>query len=154
MTDKPPIPPLKNNESDDKPPKYIGYCLECGKFKPLVAYDKFCSSSCHVAYAVKKEEQQPQVDKAKTETVSPGVDQVPYASIERIGAIFAEGEIKYGRDNWKKGVGDTEFQEERIRHMIRHLFLYANGDRTEDHLAKVGWGSVALMELKRLEEQE
>lgn len=91
--------------------------------------------------------------KAKTEKVCPGIEQIPFHSIERIGAIFEEGRIKYGRDNWKKGVGDNEFITERIKHMIRHLMLFANGDRQEDHLAKVGWGSVALMELIRLGEE-
>lgn len=77
--------------------------------------------------------------KPKTEVVSPGIDQIPFEGIEAIGAIFAEGEPKYGRDNWKKGAGDIEYERERTRHAMRHLWLWANGDRSEDHIAKVGW---------------
>lgn len=78
-------------------------------------------------------------DKAKSEKLAPGVEQVPFEGIEAIGEIFSEGAIKYGVDNWKKGVGDPEYQTERCRHAIRHLMLWANGDRSEQHLAKVAW---------------
>jgi len=85
------------------------------------------------------------IDKAKTEELAPGVEQVPFEGIEAIGAIFSEGEIKYGVDNWKKGVGDEAYQVERTRHAIRHLMLWANGDRSEPHLAKVGWFCVTQL---------
>lgn len=75
----------------------------------------------------------------KTDKVSPGIDQIPFEAMEAEGAIYAEGEPKYDRDNWKKGVGNIEYQRERTRHALRHLQLWANGDRSEDHLAKVRW---------------
>ena len=78
-------------------------------------------------------------DKAKTEKVSPGIDQIPFESLEALGDIFVEGEEKYGRDNWKRGVDDIPFQRERARHARRHLYLWVNGDRSEPHLAKVMW---------------
>ena len=77
--------------------------------------------------------------KPKTETVSPGIDQIPFEGIEAIGQQFALGEPKYGRDNWKRGVDDTDYDQERCRHAMRHLWLWSNGDRSEDHLAKVGF---------------
>lgn len=80
----------------------------------------------------------PLTPKAKTETVDPGLDEIPYEGLAAVGHIFKEGE-KYGRDNWKKGVGDIDYQRERCRHAIRHLILWANGDRSESHLAKVAW---------------
>lgn len=76
---------------------------------------------------------------ASSETVSPGIDQIPFAFIERLGGIFAEGEAKYGRDNWKKGNSDPSYERERLRHAIRHLYLWADGDTREDHLTKVAW---------------
>lgn len=90
---------------------------------------------------------QPEVDttKPKSETLSPGVDQVPFEGIEAIGAIFAEGEKKYGRDNWKKQPNNPEYNAERTRHAIRHLMLWANGDRSEPHLAKVAWFCVTTI---------
>lgn len=78
-------------------------------------------------------------DRPKTEKLSPGIEQIPFEALEACGEIFSEGEIKYGLHNWKKGVKDKEYQTERLRHAIRHLMLYANGDRSEPHLAKVMW---------------
>ncbi len=78
-------------------------------------------------------------ERAKGGDDFPGVEQVPYTLVKRVGAIFAEGEPIYGRDNWKKGVFDYTYQRKRLRHAIQHLMMYANGDRSEDHLAKVAW---------------
>lgn len=94
--------------------------------------------------------------KAKTEILDTGVSQIPYEALEAIGKIFKEGELKYGKDNWKKGIGDLEYQEQRLEHAIRHLILYANGEREfcnepyrlEDHLAKVAWFCVTQIWLR------
>ena len=91
--------------------------------------------------------------KPKTETVSPGIDQIPFEGIEAIGEIFAEGEPKYGRDNWKRGVDDTDYDQERCRHAMRHLWLWSNGDRSEDHLAKVGFFVVTQLWRERRRQQ-
>ena len=85
------------------------------------------------------------MNKPKSEVLAPGVDQIPFEAMERLGAIFAEGEKKYGKDNWKTAPHDKEFNEERTRHAIRHLMLYANGDRNEDHLAKLLWFSATMI---------
>lgn len=74
-----------------------------------------------------------------SETVSPGIDQIPFEGLEAVGEIFKEGEEKYGRDNWKIPDSYGSYDSERLRHALRHLYLYANGDRSEDHLAKVAW---------------
>lgn len=77
--------------------------------------------------------------KAKTEVLGASLVQIPFEGLEAIGRIFEEGRLKYGLGNWKKAVGDKGFQEERCNHAIRHLMLWANGDRSEAHLAKVAW---------------
>lgn len=77
--------------------------------------------------------------KAETEQLGTALNQIPYEGLEAVGRIFSEGAKKYSRDNWKKGVGDKGYQEERCSHAIRHLMLWANGDRSENHLAKVAW---------------
>ncbi len=77
--------------------------------------------------------------KAMSEQLGTRLNQIPFEGLEAVGQIFAEGEAKYGRDNWKRGVGDKVYQEERCSHAIRHLMLWANGDRSEAHLAKVAW---------------
>jgi hypothetical protein len=88
--------------------------------------------------------------KAKSDRLGLGLTLIPFPSIFRLGKIFIEG-LRYGKDNWKKGVNDKDYQEERLEHALRHLFLWKEGDRTEDHLAKVAWFCVTQMELERLE---
>lgn len=75
----------------------------------------------------------------KSDVEFPGIDQLPFEGIAAIGEIFAEGEIKYGKDNWKKQPSNTSYNAERCRHALKHLFMWANGDRSEPHLAKVAW---------------
>lgn len=81
----------------------------------------------------------------QSEKLAPGVDQIPFEGIEAIGAIFAEGEKKYGINNWKKQPDNDDYNRERTRHAIRHLMLWANGDRSEPHLAKVAWFCVTTI---------
>lgn len=83
--------------------------------------------------------------KPRSEVVSPGIDQIPFEGVEAIGAIFAEGEVKYGKDNWKQDPSNEEYNRERTRHAIRHLLLWASGDRAEAHLAKVAWFCVTTI---------
>jgi len=90
--------------------------------------------------------------KAKSDKSNTGLTMIPWYSIIRIGKIFVEG-LRYGRDNWKKGVFDKEYQEERLEHAFVHLIKYKEGDTTEDHLAKVAWFCVTQMELMRLESE-
>jgi hypothetical protein len=81
----------------------------------------------------------------KSELLAPGVEQIPFEGLEAIGQIFSEGEKKYGLDNWKSQPNNTEYNRERTRHAIRHLILWANGDRSEPHLAKVAWFCVTTI---------
>lgn len=78
------------------------------------------------------------MSKAASDKIGLGLSLIPYHSIIRLGKIFIEG-LRYGRDNWKKGVNDKEYQEERLEHTLRYIFLWKEGDRSEDHLAKVMW---------------
>jgi hypothetical protein len=56
---------------------------------------------------------------------------LPFKSLELASMVLKKGEIKYGKDNWKKGlpVDDT------LNHAIRHIYLWLEGDRKEAHLA-------------------
>jgi hypothetical protein len=92
-------------------------------------------------------------DEAKAGEDFPAIEQIPYVALEQIGAIFSEGEPIYGRDNWKKGVHNKKYQRKRLRHAIRHLMLYAGGDRSENHLAKVAWFCVTQLYLTNEEDK-
>jgi hypothetical protein len=59
----------------------------------------------------------------------------------RVAAIYREGEVKYGKANWLKGM-DTG---ETLNHTLRHLALFMEGNKNEDHLAKAVWGIFAIM---------
>ena len=87
---------------------------------------------------------------AKTDKVNTGLTLIPWYSILAIGKIFVEG-LRYGKNNWKNGVGDKDYQEERLEHALTHFALWKEGDRSEAHLAKVAWFCVTQLELERLE---
>ena len=88
--------------------------------------------------------------KAKSDKVGTGLILIPLYSLLALGKIFIEG-LRYGRDNWKKGIHDPSYQEERLEHALLHLIKYKEGDRTEAHLAKVSWFCFTQLELERLE---
>lgn len=48
----------------------------------------------------------------------------------------AEGAEKYGRHNWERGMSVTSL----LNHVLRHLYLYLAGDRSEPHLPHAMWG--------------
>jgi Transcription factor zinc-finger len=89
--------------------------------------------------------------KAKSDKVGTGLLLIPLYSLLAVGKIFIEG-LRYGKDNWKKGVHDKEYQEERLEHAFLHLIKYKEGDRSEEHLAKVAWFCFTQLELERLEQ--
>jgi hypothetical protein len=90
--------------------------------------------------------------KAASDKSGTGISLIPLRSLFDLGKIFIEG-LRYGRDNWKKGVNDKEYQEERLEHALVHLIKWKEGDRTEPHLAKVAWFCFTQLELERLEKE-
>jgi len=66
-------------------------------------------------------------------------DQIPLAGLKRIAARFQLGETNYGRDNWKESIHDPKFIRDCRNHAIEHMFLYAGGDTSDDHLGAIGW---------------
>lgn len=90
--------------------------------------------------------------KAKSDKVGTGLVLIPFYSILELGKIFIEG-LRYGKNNWKKGVNDKEYQEERLEHAMLHLIKWKEGDRSEAHLAKVMWFCATQLELERLEDE-
>lgn len=90
-------------------------------------------------------------EKAATDKVGTGLVLIPFYSLLALGKIFIEG-LRYGRDNWKKGVHDKIYQEERLEHAILHLIKWKEGDRSEAHLAKIAWFCFTQLELERLED--
>jgi hypothetical protein len=134
--------------------KYTGISEEVGEDDKIHNWIRQCESTLQRLNQHLTEETYPAPapGKAKSDKLGLGLVLIPLYSIFRIGSVFIEG-LRYGRDNWKKGVFDKEYQEERLEHALRHLFLWKEGDRNEDHLAKVAWFCVTQMEIERLEDK-
>jgi hypothetical protein len=61
--------------------------------------------------------------------------------LRRVAETCAEGAEKYGDYNWEKGMPIRDL----LDHGIRHLYLFLEGDRGEDHLAHAAWNLLAAM---------
>jgi hypothetical protein len=100
-----------------------------------------------------------EVVQVKTDVEPFDLTQIPFEFEWRLGMVFREGEAKYGRDNWRKGVGNKTYQLERANHALKHLKIYIHwlqfgehlGEPGEDDLAKVGWFCATQAEIERLE---
>lgn len=120
-------------------------------------------------------------NKVKTIKEKFSLTQIPLSSLQRLGMIFREGELKYGKGDWRNGVGNKEYQLERANHALKHLLIYIheleygeylgevntqeysndNADlyieeieEHEDDLAKVMWFCATQIELERIEKNE
>lgn len=60
---------------------------------------------------------------------------IPREALQAWGRAFAEGERKYGRDNWLKGFPQVSV----LRNAIEHIYAYLDGDTSEDHLGHAMW---------------
>lgn len=77
-------------------------------------------------------------------------DLIPWLMLSRLAAIFEEGAQKYGESAYiKKPLPFSVV----LNHIMNHLNLYINGDRSEDHLSKIIWGFTSMMVLEKLHEE-
>ncbi len=76
-----------------------------------------------------------------TQAGKPRYDLIPLVPLRRLADLYARGAEKYGDHNWQKG---QPFQRT-FASLLRHVFAWAEGERTEDHLAAVAWNAFALM---------
>jgi dATP/dGTP diphosphohydrolase, N-terminal len=84
----------------------------------------------------------------KRDKERPRYDYVPLEFIEELVEIFAEG--RRPRPGMPEGYGDSWMQggevflRDCLNHAFWHLVMYMRGDRSENHLAKVAWNSLAV----------
>jgi Domain of unknown function (DUF5664) len=71
-------------------------------------------------------------------------DLVPALGIRAVAQTMAEGAVKYGEQNWQKGmpIGDT------LNHVLAHVYKYLSGDRTESHLSHAAAGLLMAIHLE------
>lgn len=85
----------------------------------------------------------------KRDKIRPRHDLIPLGFLDEIASIFEEG-LKprpgmpegYG-DSWKHG-GD-KFLLDCLNHASNHLHTYMEGNRDENHLAKVAWNCLVVL---------
>lgn len=68
-------------------------------------------------------------------------DLITPVGLRRLAETYAEGAVKYGDNNWLKGMPSGDL----FNHLLKHINQYRAGDRSEDHLAHAAWGLFALM---------
>ena len=66
---------------------------------------------------------------------------IPYVAIESLAKLYEAGAIKYGRDNWKKGIPLSNY----IDSMERHALKLAECRQDEDHAAAVMWNAAGFI---------
>lgn len=100
----------------------------------------------------------------KTDTEDFDLTQIPYSSLVRVAKVFREGELKYGKGNWRHGKNDRDYQLERANHALKHLLIYIHdlqhneylgttfNTKKEDDLAKVIWFCCTQIELERVQD--
>lgn len=74
-------------------------------------------------------------------------DLAPACATRREAKIWAEGAETHGANNWKNGFPIHVC----LNHIEYHLNLYKEGDREEDHLAKIGVNSQMAMYFEEYE---
>ena len=59
------------------------------------------------------------------------LDLLPYRALHLIGKTLKLGAQKYGDYNWQKGIP----VETCFNHCLRHIYLWLDGDRSENHIS-------------------
>ena len=68
-------------------------------------------------------------------------DLVPTIAIRRLAKHFENGAVKYGDNNWQKGIPLARYLDS----LERHVNCLKAGEPTEDHLAAIIWNAVCFM---------
>lgn len=88
---------------------------------------------------------------AKTRKVGVEYRLLPMEGVRRIALRYTLGLARYGENNWKKGLRDEAFLNERKNHLVEHLLKYLEeGNAADDNLAAVVWGCFTLMEAEKV----
>lgn len=75
-----------------------------------------------------------QTGKGRPDLLSPSV-------LMRDARHMENGSVKYGERNWEKGQPSSRYYGS----ALRHILLYGEGDRSEDHLAAARWNLAGII---------
>lgn len=73
-------------------------------------------------------------------------DLISPIALRRLARVYALGASRYGERNWEKGLPVSNL----VNHAVRHIYLYLQGDGSEDHLAHAVWNLAAAMHMEEL----
>lgn len=77
-------------------------------------------------------------------------DLIPVLPLKRLADHYTKGAKTYGEYNWQKGMPFKRI----IASVMRHLFSWVMGDRSEDHLAAIVFGCFAIMHFEETKRDE
>lgn len=69
-------------------------------------------------------------------------EQLPAIALYRLAKHFYNGEKKYGKRNWQKGIKWSSC----VNAIFRHTIKFMIGSKDEDHLAAIMWNAATLCE--------
>lgn len=76
-------------------------------------------------------------------------DLLPTRAIRRLAEHYENGAVKYGDNNWLKGIPLQRMMDS----AMRHLFKALEGQTDEDHLTACAWNVLGIIEIQeRIEE--
>ncbi len=79
-------------------------------------------------------------------------DLVPEVFNVRVAQRYTIGAEKHGEYNYRKGLTDSVYIQERIAHLRQHLSSFLlEGNEKDDNLAAIAWGVAFLMEAEQIE---
>ena len=73
---------------------------------------------------------------------------LPLNALRAAARRFEDGALKYGRNNWKKGIPLSRY----VDSLYRHLWAFMEGDDQEDHGAPLRGMPCAWFRLKRIDQ--
>jgi hypothetical protein len=69
---------------------------------------------------------------------------LPPAALLRLSKHYEAGAVKYGRNNYQKGIPISAFMDS----LLRHAFKYLDGQTDEDHLAAVCFNALGALQME------
>lgn len=93
------------------------------------------------------------LDKTLTRTLGVPYRLVPKEGLRRLALRYGLGCERYGEGNWKRGLDNQEFLDERKNLLVEHVFEYLeHGNTKDDNLAAIVWACFTLMESEKPKE--
>lgn len=69
---------------------------------------------------------------------------LPIDAMRKASKRFEAGAIKYGRNNWQKGIPLSRY----VDALYRHLWQFIENESSEDHAGAIVWNAMCLVQTK------